>query len=129
MSITFSFKILTTLLGLSLPGYVLAKALRLKSSLTVAFPFSALIICQIVTALACTNTSITFKNVTTIMTILTVIAEIFVLKRQNNPENTQAEGLPPELDNQLIFKISIVIAILVTIAAAFPGYSLPAGRL
>lgn len=127
MSITFSFKILTTLLGLSLPGYVLARALRLKSSLTVAFPFSALIICQIVTALACTNTSMTFKNVTAIMTILTVIAGIFVIKQQNHPENTQAEVLPPEIDNQLIFKISIVIAVLVTIAAAFRTTLYPLG--
>lgn len=58
MGIFLIVKLFASLIGLTIPGYMLARALQLEARLAAAFPFSAQIICQTVMLLAILRLSI-----------------------------------------------------------------------
>jgi len=122
-TVFLTLKLLAALLGLVIPGYALARSLRLQHSLFAAFPFSALIICHSVTVLAIFKCSITFPVIATILAAITAICGIPVLFRKS-PEDMSITGNNP--DNPW-FKPALAAALLLILITAFRTSLYPLG--
>jgi hypothetical protein len=73
VDIIFILKIAATLLGLTIPGYALARLLRLQHAHFAAFPLSALMIYQAVTAVTLLNGRITLFAISAILAGITTL--------------------------------------------------------
>lgn len=117
-----SLKIVTTLLGLTLPGYALARLLRLQKAHFAAFPLSALIICQSVTAVTIFNGRITFPAIAAMLVAITLICGLPALMRRS----AEAPIDGPEEANPWC-KPALTAITLLLLAAAFRVTLYPLG--
>lgn len=127
MTIALLFcKTLIALLGLTVPGYAIARALRLRQAVFAAFPLSALIISHSVTALAIFSSRITFPAVATILLVITVACSLPLLLRKAAREpSCLSENDTDEATNW--FKPAIVTAVIILLATAFRSTLYPLG--
>jgi len=120
--------LLPALLGLLLPGYALARMLRIDFSLAAAFPFSALLICLSVELLAITGLSITVLPVGGLLIAATVVFAAIILRRSpaGNRVKTPAadyEAAPVPL----LQRTALLAAFLLTAAVFFRTCLYPLG--
>ncbi|GDX97541.1 hypothetical protein LBMAG47_32060 [Planctomycetia bacterium] len=67
-------QLILSLLGLFLPGWLVARSLRMPAAWAAAMPLSALIICQSVVVLACLGWLIEFWRVAVLLAVVGVVA-------------------------------------------------------
>jgi len=128
VSIALILKLCITVLGLTLPGYALARALRLTNSLAAAFPFSALLISQLVVLLAALEASISVATIAPPLTGFTMLFALIDLRRrpatvpeQEHPKEEELPTVP------LLLKLSIFAAFAMVAAVAFRTTIYPLG--
>jgi len=125
VDVIFILKITTTLLGLTLPGYALARLLRLQHGHFAAFPLSALMIYQAVTAVTLLNGKITLFAVTAILVGVTMLCGLALLPGKK-PEAIATAAQSTE-DDPDWFKPALFAAALLLLATVFRATLYPLG--
>jgi len=120
-------KIIIAMLGLLLPGYAVARLLRLQYSGFAAFPFSALIICQSITAVAICGGRITFPVIATALASITALCGLTVMLRKNAEVPPIFAGYGSDISSVAWLKPALVFAVLLLIATAFRTALYPLG--
>ena len=69
-------QLILSLLGLFLPGWLVARSLRMPAAWAAAMPLSALIICQSVVVLACLGWRIEFWRVAGMLAVAGAVAAV-----------------------------------------------------
>lgn len=127
VSIALLLKLFIAVLGLTLPGYALARALRLTSSLAAAFPLSALLICQLVVLLACLDAKIGFVPVAAALALLTTLFAL-VAGRGENPAPSESVPAGEDDDRERPLLVgSMLTALALLGAVAFRTTIYPLG--
>lgn len=105
------------LLGLSFPGYVLARLLRLSNSWAASFPLSALILVETVILFSTTGLPIQFNTMSTVLTgwtlLISILNIIFRSYCSNSPHNDEYNN------RSLLLKCCLGIAALIVAAVTF----------
>lgn len=113
--------------GLLLPGYALARLLRLQHPGFAAFPFSALVICQSVTVVTIGNGTITFPVIAMMLAAITTVCGLTAQLRKT----TVAPDVVPEEHTKKSaagwFRAALFAATLLLLAAAFRTTLYPLG--
>lgn len=125
-TLILSCKFLTALSGLLIPGYAAAKTLRLRSPLFAAFPLSALIICQSVTALAIFGGRITFPVMALILSAVTTACGVSV-KLRKPPEQPFIPVQNSADESSPWANPALAMAVLLILATAFRTTLYPLG--
>ncbi len=114
--------LIIALLGLTLPGHALARLLRLQYPCFAAFPFSALIICQSITALTICNSSITFSAIAVMLAACTALCGVITTRRgvrAESPADTELSG------DSFWRRSALTVTILLLLAVAFRAILYP----
>ena len=74
LAIVALLQLILALLGLFLPGWLLARSLRMPAAWAAAMPLSALVICQSVVVLACLGWRIEFWRVAAVLALVSAVA-------------------------------------------------------
>lgn len=127
MNVIFILKIAIALAGLTVPGYTLAKALRLKESLAAAFPFSALLICQSVVLLTCLGWSISFRTVAPLLILSSIACALITLRRSDLSAAEPKESESASRSDIILFRTGMAAALLLLLAVAFRTTLYPLG--
>jgi len=122
-----ALNIIITFFGLTLPGYSLAKALRLKDSLAASFPFSALLICQTVVLLAALNWRINFVTAGSTLALITALFAIIALRRESASDPEPDSGGEVSTSDITLLRISICTTIAMVLTVAFKTTIYPLG--
>lgn len=120
-------KIAIAVLGLTIPGYALARVLRLERCWLAMFAFSVLIICQIVVWLAIIGGEISFNVVVTILVVFSVCCGYLIRRRPERDKETLTTIKQRFVEAPLIFKISVSLSVLLVLAVAFRMILYPLG--
>jgi hypothetical protein len=96
-----AIRLLVAALGLTVPGYLSARALNLQKSWVAAFPLSALLLVQSVILFSVTGVAITFGTVAAALAGWTLLACLLISKRQAVPPATPAASEDDELPRWL----------------------------
>jgi len=124
VTVLLTLKIFIALAGLTLPGYALARKLHLQYAGFAAFPFSALIICQAVTALAICGSKLTFAFVAVMLMAFTALCLSFTAI---SGESAKAPADTSSCRDTFWLRSALTITFLGLLAVAFRGILYPLG--
>ncbi len=114
--------IVVALVGLWLPGYALARALRAPFAWAAAFPVSALLLAESVIFLAIVDLPIRFVTALASVTLVTVASLAVVAYRRRNPDASRAES--PDVDGGASSPMWLVAAVGALVLMILAGLAL-----
>lgn len=118
----FFLKLGVIVLGLTAPGYMLARAIRLEHSWVAAFPLSALFMVETIVLFALTGIPIRFGTMAIALLLCVACCQIVKsVRRPVDPEfssATESSGLPPNLTIAILL-IAASVLITVTLRTTF----------